>query len=34
VLEGGYDLEGLAASVATHVRALMDGTAAAPEDRL
>jgi acetoin utilization deacetylase AcuC-like enzyme len=24
-LEGGYDLEGLARSVATHARALMEG---------
>jgi acetoin utilization deacetylase AcuC-like enzyme len=27
VLEGGYDLQGLAASVGAHVRALMHGTA-------
>ena len=25
VLEGGYDLDGLARSVAAHVRALMEG---------
>ena len=27
VLEGGYDLQGLAASTAVHVQALMRGTA-------
>jgi acetoin utilization deacetylase AcuC-like enzyme len=32
VLEGGYDLQGLAASVGTHVQALMHGTAAVVED--
>ena len=32
VLEGGYDLQGLAASVAIHVQALMRGTDALDHD--
>lgn len=32
VLEGGYDLQGLAASVGTHVQALMHGNAGEAND--
>jgi acetoin utilization deacetylase AcuC-like enzyme len=32
VLEGGYDLQGLAASVGIHVQALMRGNAGMVED--